>query len=134
MKKTQSASARARAPAAALIVLALVPAAAQAAGDAAKGAAVFVRQCALCHTIDKGGPNRFGPNLFGIAERKAGSAPGYKYSDAFKSEANWTWSPDGIRSFVIAPGVVIPGSRMGVFQGVADKNLDDLIAYLAGQK
>jgi cytochrome c len=105
-----------------------------AAGDASKGAAVFVRQCSLCHTIDKGGRNGFGPNLFGIADRKAGTAPGYKYSPAFLSMANWTWSPDGIAPFVVAPAKTIPGTRMGVFQGVANKDLDDLIAYLAAQK
>lgn len=105
-----------------------------AAGDASKGAAVFVRQCALCHTIDKGGRNAFGPNLFGIADRKAGTAPGYKYSPPFLSMANWTWSPDGIASFIVAPAKTIPGNRMGVFQGVADADLDDLIAYLAAQK
>ncbi len=115
-------------------VLAVSAGAAPAAGDADKGAAVFVRQCALCHTIDRGGRNGFGPNLFGIVERKAGTAPGYKYSPAFLGLANWTWSPDGIASFVIAPQNTIPGNRMGVFQGVADKDLDDLIAYLATQK
>ena len=108
--------------------------AASAAGDANNGAAVFIRQCSLCHTIDKGGRNGFGPNLFGIADRKAGTARGYKYSPAFLSMANWTWSPDGIASFVVAPAKTIPGNRMGVFQGVAENDLDDLIAYLAAQK
>jgi cytochrome c len=98
------------------------------------GAAVFARQCALCHTIGKGEPNGFGPNLFGIADRKAGTAAGYKYSPAFLALANWRWSPDGIASFVVAPDKTIPGNSMGVFQGVADKDLDDLIAYLAEQK
>lgn len=103
-------------------------------GDAAKGAAVFVRQCALCHTVTKDGPNRFGPNLFGIIDRKAASAPAYAYSDAFKKTAHWTWSAVSIAAFVRAPGLMVPGTRMGVFQGVADKDLDDLIAYLAQQK
>jgi cytochrome c len=103
-------------------------------GDATKGAAVFVRQCALCHTITKDGPNRFGPNLFGVIDRKAAAAPGYTYSDAFKKTANWTWSAESIGSFIRAPGMMIPGTRMGVFQGVADKDLDDVIAYLAQQK
>jgi cytochrome c len=105
-----------------------------AAGNPDNGAAVFERQCALCHTIAKGAPNRYGPNLFGITERKAGSAPGYAYSPAFIAMANWTWSPDGIASFVVAPALTIPGNRMGVFPGVADRDLDDLIAYLATQK
>jgi cytochrome c len=106
----------------------------QASGDAAKGEAVFVRQCALCHTIAKGAPNRFGPNLFGITERKAGTAPGYAYSPQFITMANWTWSPDGIASFVVAPALTIPGNRMSVFPGVADGDVEDLLAYLATQK
>jgi cytochrome c len=109
-------------------------AAAQAQGDPAKGVLVFVRQCALCHTIGEGERNGFGPNLFGIAERKAGTAPGYKYSPQFLTMATWTWSPDGIASFVVAPALTIPGNRMGEFQGVADKDVDDLIAYLATRK
>lgn len=120
--------------AAAVLTVTLAALPALAAGDASKGAAVFVRQCSLCHTIDKGGRNGFGPNLFGIADRKAGAAPGYKYSPAFLSMANWTWSPDGIASFVVAPAKTIPGNRMGVFQGVADKDLSDLTTYLAAQK
>lgn len=103
-------------------------------GDATKGAAVFVRQCALCHTITSNGPNRYGPNLFGIIDRKAASVAAYSYSGAFKKTANWTWSAESIASFIRAPGMMIGGTRMGVFQGVADKDLDDVIAYLAQQK
>jgi cytochrome c2 len=103
-------------------------------GNPARGADLFVHECALCHSIDKNAPNRFGPNLFGIADRKAGTAEGYRYSPAFKALANWTWSPDGIASFIRAPAATIPGNRMSVFQGVPDKDLDDIIAYLAMQK
>jgi cytochrome c len=110
------------------------PSFALSAGDPAHGAAIFVRQCALCHTIGKGESNRFGPNLFGITERKAATAPGYDYSPEFITMANWTWSPDAIASFVVAPGLTIPGNKMSVFPGVADSDLDDLLAYLAAQK
>ena len=105
-----------------------------AAGDGAHGAAIFARQCALCHTIGKDEPNRFGPNLFGITERKAASAPGYDYSPEFITMATWTWSPDAIASFIVAPRLTIPGNRMSVFPGIADSELDDLIAYLSAQK
>jgi cytochrome c len=100
-------------------------------GDAAKGEVAFVHNCALCHPIDKDGPNGFGPNLFGVIDRPAATAKGYKYSPAFVRLANWTWSPDGIASFIVAPGATVPGNRMGVFQGVSDQDLDDIIAFLA---
>jgi cytochrome c len=124
----------AAAAAAGMIVIIFYLGGARAAGNAKKGEAVFVRQCALCHTVGRGEPNRFGPNLFGIVDRQAGTAPGYIYSAAFISMANWTWSPDGIASFIAAPEATIPGNQMGVFQGIAQSDEQDLLAYLATQK
>ena len=105
-----------------------------AAGDAAKGRAAFVRQCAICHTVDKGGPNRFGPNLFGILGQKAGTAPGFNYTRAFKAAADWTWNEDLVAGWIGAPGMMVPGTAMGVFQGVAQSDRDDIVAYLAIQR
>jgi cytochrome c len=101
------------------------------AGDAVKGQAAFVRQCAICHTVDKGGPNRFGPNLFGILGRKAASVPGFNYSRAFKAQANWSWNEDLVAGWIGAPGQMVPGTAMGIFQGVAQTDRDDIVAYLA---
>jgi cytochrome c len=103
----------------------------RAAGDAAKGQAAFVRQCALCHTVERDGPNRFGPNLFGILHRKAGSVAGFNYSRAFKAAASWDWNEDLVAGWIGAPGLMVPGTAMGVFQGVAQSDRDDIVAYLA---
>ena len=103
-------------------------------GDAAKGALAFERNCALCHNADKDGPNAFGPNLFGVIDRKAATVAGYEYSPAFKAAANWTWSPDGIASFIIAPGATVPANKMSPFQGVSDKDLDDILAFLSTRR
>ena len=104
------------------------------AADPVRGAAVFSRQCALCHTIGEGEPHRFGPNLFGVSERRAGTAAGYDYSPEFLTMATWTWSPDGIASFVAAPALTIPGNKMAVFPGVAERDMDDLMAYVASRR
>ena len=105
-----------------------------AAGDAAKGRAAFVRQCAICHTVERGGDNRFGPNLFGIVGRKAGTAADFGYTNAFKTRANWEWTEDALGGWVMFPGTMVPGTAMGVFQGVAERDRDDLVAYLATLK
>jgi cytochrome c len=105
-----------------------------AAGDAAKGKSAFVRQCAICHTPEEGGPNRFGPNLFGILHRKAGTVAGFSYSRAFKAAASWDWNEDLIAGWIGAPGQMVPGTAMGVFQGVAQSDRDDIVAYLATQQ
>ena len=102
-----------------------------AAGDAAKGERAFERQCAICHTVDSGGPNRFGPNLFGILHRKAGSVAGFTYTRAFKTTATWDWNADLVAGWITAPGQMVPGTAMGVFQGVAPRDRDDIVAYLA---
>ena len=106
----------------------------RAAGDADKGKAAFVRQCAICHTIEKGDPNRFGPNLSGIVGKKAAAVPGFDYSRAFKSAANWELSEDALASWIMFPGVMVPGTAMAIFQGVAEKDRDDIVAYLASKK
>ena len=41
-----------------------------ASADAAKGQAVL-KACAACHDFTKGGPNKVGPNLWGIVGRDA---------------------------------------------------------------
>ena len=119
---------------AAALAVCLGAGAGRAAGDADKGKAAFVRQCAICHTIEKGDPNRFGPNLSGIVGKKAAAVPGFDYSRAFKSAANWDWSEDALASWIMFPGVMVPGTAMAIFQGVAEKDRDDIVAYLASKK
>jgi len=117
--------------AAAILVLVCGGERARAAGDAAKGEHAFARQCAICHTVDRGGPNRFGPNLFGILHRKAGTVAGFDYSRAFKTTATWDWNEDLVAGWIAAPGQMVPGTAMGIFQGVAQIDRDDIVAYLA---
>jgi cytochrome c len=120
--------------AAALALACLGVAVANAAGDAAKGKAAFVRQCAICHTVEKDGDNRLGPNLFGIVGKKAGAVANYAYTNAFKTRANWEWTEDAIGGWMMFPSTMIPGTAMGVFQGIAERDRDDLVAYLATLK
>lgn len=42
-------------------------------GDAAAGKKLFVKVCATCHNVDKGGKHKIGPNLFGIMGHTCGS-------------------------------------------------------------
>ena len=115
------------------VALAVGPSSSEAA-DIAKGQAAFVRQCAICHTIDKGGDNRLGPNLFGVVGRRAGTVPDFKYTTAFRNTATLEWTEGLLGPWIALPAVMVPGTAMGVFPGVSDRDKDDIVAYVAAQK
>jgi len=114
-----------------LIILGMISAA-QAAGDVKAGEGLFNR-CAICHSDAKGAPNKLGPNLFGVVGRKAGTFPGYSFSDAMK-RARFVWTPAKLSDYLASPQKVVPGNNMP-FAGIADpKQRAAIVAYLASLK
>ncbi|CDR96994.1 cytochrome c, putative [Babesia bigemina] len=98
------------------------------AGDAKKGAKLFKSKCAQCHTTNKGGATKQGPNLFGLFGRPSGSAD-YAYTDANKS-SGIVWSEKHLFMYLVNPKEYIPGTKM-VFAGMKkEQERADLIAYL----
>jgi cytochrome c len=116
----------------ALAVLAYSAVAAQAAGDPKAGAAVFKR-CAVCHTSDKGGGDGLGPNLYGVAGRKAAARPGFAYSGPLQ-KAGLIWNEANLTKWVASPARVVPGTKMA-FAGITSKKQQaDVVAYLQSLK
>jgi len=98
-----------------------------ASADAAKGAKVFGK-CRGCHTPDKGGPNRVGPNLWDIVG-KAKAGDGFKFSGALK-KLGGDWTYEDLDTFLTKPKSFAPGTKM-TFSGVKkDGDRANLIAYL----
>jgi cytochrome c len=80
--------------------------------------AVELQKCKICHSLDKDGPNRVGPNLHGVFGRKAGTVGGFAYSDAMKN-SGIVWDDDTLAKFLNAPKETLPGNRMS-FPGITD--------------
>jgi len=99
-------------------------------GNANKGAKLFKAKCAQCHTVEKDGSNKTGPNLYSIFGAKAASNKGYVgFSDGLKS-SGIVWSEGHMFEFLGNPKKYVSGTKM-VFPGLKkEKERADLIAHM----
>lgn len=99
--------------------------------DAAKGEGVF-KKCAACHTVNQGGANGIGPNLYGIMGKAVAAVPGFAYSADLKALGG-TWDWDKMDRWILAPKAMVKGTKMG-FGGISKpEDRAALFVYLNSQ-
>ena len=105
-----------------------VPAGAQ---DDAKAERLF-RRCAACHTLNEGGPNRVGPNLYGVFQRDVATREDYRYSKALLAIGG-TWTDEKIDQYLLSPRTFARGTKMA-FAGIRKtEDRKALIEWLKGK-
>jgi cytochrome c len=101
--------------------------------DAKKGQ-TLAKVCLQCHTFEKGGPNKIGPNLFGVAEENMAAVAGYQFSAAMEAHKSDKWDPEKLNQWLYKPQAFIKGTKM-TFAGMPKtQDRADVIAYLESLK
>ena len=101
-----------------------------ASADAGKGQSVF-KACAACHDVAKDGPNKTGPNLWGVVGRNHGAVAGFAYSEGMAAKSGEPWSYEALNEFLKAPKAAVPGTKMAYGGLKKDADRANLLAYLA---
>lgn len=96
--------------------------------DAAAGEAA-TRACQACHSFDKGGPAKVGPNLYGVVGEEIAGVEGFGYSPAL-AEKEGSWTYENLNAFLHDPQGWAQGTNM-TYNGVKDRQKRaDIVAYL----
>jgi cytochrome c len=88
--------------------------------------------CAACHTFDKGGPNRIGPNLYGvIGSPIAEDRGGFAFSSALTTKGKGqTWTLDNLNEWLFKPQQFASGTKMTFIGLPKAEDRANVIAYL----
>ncbi len=87
------------------------------------------RGCVVCHSLEKDGPLRVAPTLWGIVGADKARFKWYGYSQAL-AEAEGVWTQQELDDFLTDPDKFLPGTTKTLI-GIADANeRGDLIEFL----
>lgn len=94
--------------------------------------AILYKRCRSCHTLDQGGRNKVGPNLWGMFGRTAGGRDDFNYSRAMAG-SGIVWSDATVSAYLERPSAYIPGNRMS-FAGLRkEEDRQAVIEYLRAE-
>jgi cytochrome c len=98
-----------------------------ASADPKRGESI-AKVCQTCHTFEKSGPNKVGPNLWGVVGRPK-VEPGFNYSAAMKAKGG-DWTIPELSDFLTSPRGYIPGTAMSFAGLPRPQQRADVIAFL----
>src|SRR6185312_6794889 len=97
--------------------------------NADHGKQLYTKLCTTCHTDDKGGANKVGPNLWNVVGGKRGSHAGFSYSSGMEAKGG-EWSYEDLNHWLLKPSAFIKGTKMAFAGLPKEQERADVIAYL----
>jgi cytochrome c len=90
----------------------------------------LAKVCQTCHTFNKGGANKVGPNLWDVTEEQIASVPGYQFSAALDKDKSEKWDPEKLNQWLHNPQSFAKGTKMTFAGFPKAQDRADVIAYL----
>jgi len=98
--------------------------------DTAKGQGL-TKICQVCHSFDKGGPNKLGPNLWDVVGQPiAEDRGGFGFSEALEKHKGEKWDPEALNKWLDNPQNFAQGTKMSFAGFPSAQNRADVIKYL----
>jgi cytochrome c len=90
----------------------------------------LTKVCAVCHTFNKGGPNKIGPNLWDVMDEGIAAVPNYQFSAALQADKGQKWDPEKLNQWLYSPQSFAKGTKMTFVGFPKAQDRADVIAYL----
>jgi cytochrome c len=90
----------------------------------------LAKVCNTCHTFNKGGPNKIGPNLWDVTEEGIAEVPNYQFSAALQADKGQKWDPEKLNQWLYNPQSFAKGTKMTFAGFPKAQDRADVIAYL----
>ena len=90
----------------------------------------LTKVCNTCHTFNKGGPNKIGPNLWDVTEEEIASVANYSFSAALQADKGSKWDPEKLNQWLYSPQSFAKGTKMTFAGFPKAQDRADVIAYL----
>jgi cytochrome c len=90
----------------------------------------LAKVCAVCHTFNKGGANKIGPNLWDVTEEGIAAVASYQFSAALQADKGTKWDPEKLNQWLYSPQSFAKGTKMTFAGFPKPQDRADVIAYL----